>query len=189
MRLDSITSRLPLGAVAERVPARIADGIWAVKVLREAGVIAPMRPDKMVRVAEKFIRWGTSPALGSVAAAIDHPDRVAIDDELGQLTFSQTHLRSNALARALADAGVAEGDGVAIMCRNHRYFIEATMACSKIGAVALYLNTAFAAPQLKEVMQRESTKALIYDDEFADLLDAEDQDLRRIVGWSEGRHE
>ncbi len=35
-------------------------------------------------------------------------------------------------------------------------------------------------------MERESTKALIYDDEFADLLDAEDQDLRRIVGWSDG---
>ena len=40
------------------------------------------------------------------------------------------------------------GDGVAIMCRNHRYFIEATMACAKLGAVALYLNTAFAGPQL-----------------------------------------
>ena len=33
---------------------------------------------------------------------------------------------------------------MAIMCRNHRYFIEATMACAKLGAVALYLNTAFA---------------------------------------------
>ena len=56
------------------------------------------------------------------------------------------------------------------MCRNHRYFVEATMACAKLGAVALYLNTAFAAPQLAEVMERESTTALIYDEEFADLL-------------------
>jgi fatty-acyl-CoA synthase len=186
MRLDSITSRLPIDEVAERMPTRVTDALWAANVLREAGVIAPMRPDKLVRIGEKFVRWGTSPALGSVTAAIHHPDRVAIEDELGTLTFSETHRRSNALARALSDSGVGEGDGVAIMCRNHRYFIEATMACAKLGAVALYLNTAFAAPQLKEVMERESTKALVYDDEFAELLDAEDQDLRRIVGWSEG---
>ena len=35
---------------------------------------------------------------------------------------------------------------MAIMCRNHRGFIDATVACSKLGAHALYLNTAFAGP-------------------------------------------
>jgi acyl-CoA synthetase (AMP-forming)/AMP-acid ligase II len=35
-------------------------------------------------------------------------------------------------------------------------------------------------------MKRESPAALIYDDEFADLLDVEDQDTLRFVGWSEG---
>ncbi len=40
---------------------------------------------------------------------------------------------------------MGEGDGVGIMCRNHRGFIEATVAVSKLGADALYLNTAFAA--------------------------------------------
>ena len=43
------------------------------------------------------------------------------------------------------------------------------MACAKLGAVALYLNTAFAGPQLAEVMDRESTSALVYDEEFAEL--------------------
>ena len=41
------------------------------------------------------------------------------------------------------------------MCRNHRGFVEATLACSKLGANALYLNTAFAAPQLADVIERE----------------------------------
>ena len=40
---------------------------------------------------------------------------------------------------------------MAIMCRNHRGFIEATVACSKLGASALYLNTAFAGPQIADV--------------------------------------
>jgi acyl-CoA synthetase (AMP-forming)/AMP-acid ligase II len=187
MALESITSRLRIEAIGERLPNRVTDPLWAASVLAQAGVIGPMRPDKMVRVIEKTVRWGTTPALGSIANAIKQPDVIAIDDELGKLTFAETHARSNALGRALVAAGVGEGDGVAIMCRNHRYFVEATIACAKIGAVALYLNTAFAAPQLKEVMARESTVALIYDEEFADLLDASDQDLRRFVAWSDGR--
>ena len=177
--LESITSRLPV--------ARVSDGIWALNVLRERGVIGAMRPDKALRVAERYVRWGTTPALGSAATAIEYPDETAIADEIGALTFSDTHRRSNALARALSELGVGAGDGVAIMCRNHRYFVEATMACSKLGAVALFLNTAFAAPQLAEVMERESTAALVYDEEFAELLDAEKHDdVRRIVGWSDG---
>jgi fatty-acyl-CoA synthase len=77
------------------------------------------------------------------------------------------------------------GDGVAIMCRNHRYFVEATMACAKLGAVALYLNTAFAGPQLADVMEREDPVALIYDQEFTDLLSGASNHFRRFVAWEE----
>ena len=57
------------------------------------------------------------------------------------------------------------------MCRNHRGFIDATVACSKLGAGGLYLNTAFAGPQIADVIAREKPRALIYDEEFADLLE------------------
>ena len=71
--------------------------------------------------------------------------------------------------------GIGSGDGVGIMCRNHRGFIEATLAAAKLGASALYLNTMFAGPQLAEVTRREGPKALVYDEEFADLLDGVDE--------------
>ena len=144
-----------------------------------------MRPDKLARVAERYIRWGASPALGSAANAITHPDHTAIIDEAGALTWEETHRRSNALARALRDEGIEMGDGVAIMCRNHRYFIEATMACAKLGAIALYLNTAFAGPQLVDVMEREDPKAMIYDQEFGELLSEVKGGLRRYVAWED----
>jgi acyl-CoA synthetase (AMP-forming)/AMP-acid ligase II len=176
--LESITSRLPVKGVA--------DNVWALGVLSQAGLMRPMRPDKAVRIGERAVRWGMSPALASAAGAIQRPNDIAVVDELGTLTFEQLHRRSNAVARALQGDGVGEGDGVAIMCRNHRHFIDATLACSKLGAVGLYLNTAFAGPQLAEVMKREGPAALIYDDEFAEILDAEDQDTRRYIGWSDG---
>ena len=71
--------------------------------------------------------------------------------------------------------GIGHGDGIGIMCRNHRGFIEATLAAAKLGASALYLNTMFAGPQLVEVMRREGPKALVYDEEFAGLLDGVDE--------------
>ena len=95
---------------------------------------------------------------------------MAIVDEAGTLTFAEVDRRTNALARGLSGAGVKEQDSVAIMCRNHRGFIEATIACSKLGAGALYLNTAFAGPQIADVMRREDPVALIYDEEFGDLV-------------------
>src|SRR6476620_10983503 len=159
-----------LSGIASRLPAALGDVAFEAKTFNEVGLIRPMRPDRLARVVERYVRLGASPALGSAANAITAPDSVAIIDEAGSLTWERTHRRSNALARALRDEGVEEGDGVAIMCRNHRYFIEATMAASKLGAVALYLNTAFAGPQLSDVVEREGPAVLIYDQEFADLL-------------------
>jgi acyl-CoA synthetase (AMP-forming)/AMP-acid ligase II len=163
--------------------APLANQVFELSVLAEAGVLRPIRPDKLARIAERFVRWGTSPALGAAAAAIHHPDETAIIDQAGDLTFSQTHLRSNALAHSLAEAGVEEGDGVAIMCRNHRLFVEATMACSKLGANALYLNTAFSGPQLVDVVEREEPVGLIYDEEFGNLLEGVDSSMLRFVAW------
>jgi acyl-CoA synthetase (AMP-forming)/AMP-acid ligase II len=163
----------------------LGDLAFELKTFNDVGLIRPIRPDKLGRVAERYFRLGASPALGAAANAITVPERVAIIDEAGSLTWERTHRRSNALARALRDEGVEMGEGVAIMCRNHRYFIEATMACAKLGAVALYLNTAFAGPQLSDVLEREKPAALIYDQEFAGLLSGGPGSLRHLVAWEE----
>ena len=56
------------------------------------------------------------------------------------------------------------------MARNHRGFVDAVVACSKLGAHALFLNTSFSGPQLADVAEREKPKAIIYDEEFAEVL-------------------
>jgi fatty-acyl-CoA synthase len=119
-------------------------------------------------------------------AAIHHPHELAIVDERGALSWERLHRRSNALAHSFAAMGIGPGDGVGIMCRNHRGFIEATLAAAKIGASALYLNTMFAGPQLVEVTRREGPKALVYDEEFGELLAGVDDSVERIVAWCDG---
>ena len=155
-----------------------------IRTLSRAGVIRPIRPDKMARVLRELRRWGPSPAAGIAGAAVTHPDDNMIEDEQGALTFADVHRRSNALAHALADQGVKPGDGVAIMARNHRGFVDATLAVSKLGANGLYMNTGFSGPQLRDVSAREEPAALIYDDEFAELLE-DVGDLRRFVSYRE----
>jgi len=163
----------------------VADSIFEMKVLHEAGIVAPMRPDKALKVGSTFLRWGASPATGIATAAIHHPHEIAIIDERSSLSFERLHRRSNALAHAFAEMGIGHGDGVGIMCRNHRGFVEATLAAAKLGASALYLNTMFAGPQLVEVTRREGPRALVYDEEFTDLLEGVDDSVARVVGWTD----
>jgi acyl-CoA synthetase (AMP-forming)/AMP-acid ligase II/carbon monoxide dehydrogenase subunit G len=165
------------------LPGRAAYLLGSVKVLVDAGVVRPMRPDRAWGVLRTIQKWGRSPAAGSISLAERYPDEPMIVDELGTLTYSEVHTRTNALAHALSDAGIVEGDGVGIMCRNHRGFVEATVAVSKLGANSLYLNTAFAGPQLTEVVKREKPKALVYDEEFTELLADAGRRRGRFVAW------
>src|SRR5437660_6115414 len=118
---------------------RAVQAVQTVRALVGTGMFRPTRPDRFARSLLALQRWGPTPAAGYTGSAIRYPNDIAIIDELGRLTFAEVHRRTNGLAHGLSDAGIGEGDGVAIMCRNHRGFIEATVACSKLGAHALYL--------------------------------------------------
>jgi acyl-CoA synthetase (AMP-forming)/AMP-acid ligase II len=159
--------------------------LQVARALLDTGMFEPLRPDRVLQSLVALRRWGATPAGAYSSAAARYPGRLALVDERGSLTFQEVHRRTNALARELSRARISEGDGVAIMCRNHRGFIEATVACSKLGAGALYLNTAFAGPQITDVLAREDPVAVIYDEEFAELVGEGAADRIRFVAWSE----
>jgi fatty-acyl-CoA synthase len=174
---------MPFMSLPGRVANQLTTKLHTVYALTSAGIIRPQRPDRVAKTAWTFLRWGPTPAAGYAANAARFPDDTAIIDELGTLSFRQVHERSNALAHALREDGIGEGDGVGIMCRNHRGFIDVYVALSKLGANALFLNTAFSAPQLTDVAQREEPKALIYDHEFADLIKDAGKRRKRYIAW------
>jgi acyl-CoA synthetase (AMP-forming)/AMP-acid ligase II len=178
---DRRLSRLPL--LGSTLASAVGEGLHTARVFQRAGLARPVRPDKLVRSGLALARWGPTPAAGFTSSAIHRGADPAIIDERGTLTFEQVHRRTNALARSLSEAGIGAGKGVAIMCRDHRWFVEATVACSKLGATALYLNTSFAGPQLAEVVEREGPVALIHDQEFSALLEDAGRDRQRFVAW------
>jgi acyl-CoA synthetase (AMP-forming)/AMP-acid ligase II len=166
-------------------PAQVAGKLQTVATLAGAGIIRPQRPDRLFNAAVALIRWGATPAAGYKAAASRYPDEVGLIDESGTLTFRQIHERSNALAHALAREGVKASDRVAIMCRNHRGWVEAYVATNKLGANALFMNTAFSGPQLAEVAEREDPVAVIFDEEFTAVLEAATEGRKRYIAWHE----
>jgi fatty-acyl-CoA synthase len=151
--------------------------------LTRAGIVHPERPGRLWHTARALLKYGTTPAAGYTAAARNFPDEPALIDELGTVTFKQLDQRTNALAHSLRRDGIEPGDNVAIMCRNHRGWIDSVVACSKLGANALFLNTAFSGPQLAEVASSEKPKALIYDHEFAEVLKDAGARRKRYVAW------
>jgi fatty-acyl-CoA synthase len=143
--------------------------VETLSVLGRAGVL---NPGYVLSLGKANKTWGPTAAAGFAASAGRRPNDVALIDDAGSLTFAELHRRTNAIANGLASAGIRAGQGVGIFCRNHRGFVEATVAAAKIGADALFLNTGFAGPQLGDVLEREEAVAVIYDEEFAPVVEA-----------------
>ncbi|MDF2583042.1 MAG: acyl-CoA synthetase [Mycobacterium sp.] len=180
---------------------RVTDTAGLIGTMVRAGVIAPLRPDKYLRIGAAMARENMGITSGFASAAQRCGDRVGLIDELGALTWREIDQRADALAaglQALTDSeqhpDVAAGAAppvLGIMARNHRGFVEALIAANRIGADVLLLNTSFAGPALAEVWERESagrTGAVIYDEEFTPTVDralAEAPEVARIVAWTD----
>jgi fatty-acyl-CoA synthase len=166
----------------------MADVLGLVQTLWRAGLIAPLRPDKYLRMGAAMRRVGMTATVGFAAAAQRCPDRPGLVDERGTLTWKQIDDRCDAVATGLQNLPGGTPKTVAVMCRNHRGFIEALVAPNRIGADVLLLNTSFAGPALAEVVDREGADVVIYDEEFAEIVDQAmaDKPATRILAWTDG---
>jgi acyl-CoA synthetase (AMP-forming)/AMP-acid ligase II len=172
--------------------ARFTEAGDLLATLVRARIIAPLRPDKYLRMAAAGRRERMSMTSGFAMSAQRSPNRPALIDELGSMTYREIDQRSDALAAALQSLHSGRPTGspavVGILCRNHRGFVEALIAANRIGADLLLLNTSFAGPALADVVRREGVDAIVYDEEFAESVDralAERPDSTGIVAWTE----
>jgi fatty-acyl-CoA synthase len=168
-----------------RLRTQVGYKLGVIRTLVRAGVVRPMRPGRARQVRRVVRERGVAFASGAAVGALRHPTRTAIVDELGTLTYAELEARTNALARAFAAAGIGEGCTVAIMCRNHRGFMETTIASAKLGADALYLSTELAAPAVARIVERERPALLVYDEELAAQVRDAGRSLTRLVAFCE----
>jgi acyl-CoA synthetase (AMP-forming)/AMP-acid ligase II len=171
--------------------SRLSGALGLIDTMRRSGLIAPMRPDRYLKIAAAMRREGMGITSGFASAAQRCPDRAGLVDERGTLTWRQLDERIDALAAALQALPGGQPKVIGIMCRNHRGFVEALVAGNRLGADIVLLNTSFAGPALADVVNREGVETVIYDEEFTETVDralAGSPDATRIVAWSDGGH-
>ncbi len=187
MELPAIDGlRRPLDA-AGRVSGRAVIEMRALRQMRRAGMFPPQWPTRTVAGLASLRRYGAMGGAVAAAAARDG-DRVAVSDELGTLTYGELDRRSNALANAWRELGARPGTGIGVLARNHRGILDASYAAGKLGARVVYLNTDFAAPQLRDVAVREGVELLVHDEEFAAVVESHEARLGTFVAWTDSEH-
>lgn len=164
--------------------ARLPELVRSVDVMRRAGLFDPLRPHVGIRSLLLAKKWG--PFVGTVRISAQRdPRALALADELGELTFTQLDRRSNALARAWQRRGVSERSVIAVLCRDHRGLVESMLAAAKTGARLLLMNTGFGAAALADVGEREGVDALVYDQEFTELVGSMPEHVERYLAWGD----
>ncbi|WP_280480217.1 AMP-binding protein [Nocardia cyriacigeorgica] len=160
----------------------VTDAAAALAVLTRRGMIDPRRPADMVRTLRD------AAVFGPFVTVLRHglrrnPARVAIIDERGPLTFEELEQQSNALTHALRAEGLAPGEVMGALCRDHRGMVLTLLAAGKLGVRIVLLNTGFAAPQLAEVARREHIRAIVHDQEFDAVLAQVPGEVSRYLSW------
>ena len=135
----------------------------------ESGALRLDSPQLVAAMIADGVRWGE---LGMIPAlnARRSPGRAAVVDDEGTLTFKELDDAAHAVANGLLEMGVRGGDGVAILARNHRWFLIANYGCARVGARLIMLNSEFSGPQIKDVSEREGALVIIYDDEYTNAV-------------------
>lgn len=145
-----------------------------------------MRPDKLMRITQAYRRWGVTPPLGYAVGAVRHPDRPAVIDERGALSYAEVEHRTTRLAHGLLGRGVDSTSRVGVLCRNHHGPVEAMLACSKIGADVVLLNTGLGPQQVRKVLDEQRVGMLVADAEFAEAADGHLDGVDLVLAWTEG---
>ena len=167
-----------LGESVSKYAERGSAELHYARKMFEAGALK-MDPLTFANLLADIARWGE---IGMIPAlnARRNPNGIAIIDDDGQLTFAELDAAAHAVANALRARGVSDGDGVALLIRNHRWFLIALYGAARVGARMILLNSEFSGPQIKEVSEREGAQLIIHDDEYTAAVAEADPPLGKL---------
>ncbi|WP_458318882.1 long-chain-fatty-acid--CoA ligase FadD2 [Mycolicibacterium brisbanense] len=164
---------------AQRYLDRGAAELHYARKMFEAGALRLEPPQNMAAMLADIVRWGEFGMIPALNAR-RHPNRTAVIDDDGELTFGELDKAAHAVANGLLTMGITGGDGVAILARNHRWFLIAVYGAARAGARIILLNSEFSGPQIKEVAEREGAKVIIYDDEYTAAVAQAEPELGKL---------
>jgi len=165
----------------------------AARALVYSGLLSPPAPLAVLRLIREVYRGGTNIYTLLAIAAARWPDRTAIIDDDGALSYRDLQAKTESLARELSFDGVGAGEAVGIMCRNGRNFVAAVFAAGLVGADVVLVNTEFRINSLAGALDSHQIKTLFADDEFTRQLRDADESVTVIdpeaveIRWGDAR--
>ncbi|EFV13833.2 AMP-binding protein [Segniliparus rugosus] len=147
-----------------------------------SGVLGPVGPRTLARMLRAVVRFGPSPATLVAVAAARTPDRLAVVDETGQLSYARLQEQCEAVSAALyAASGRRAPESVGVLCRNHRGFVQALVVALQLGSEVVLVNTELPEAQLGHILRRHRPETLIADAEYLPALASAGYEGRLVV--------
>ncbi|OBB89805.1 AMP-binding protein [Mycobacterium sp. 852002-40037_SCH5390672] len=162
----------------------------AARALLHSGLLNPPGPLAGFRLLREARRGGTNPYTLLAVTTARWPNRTAIVDDDGALSYRQLQQATESLARRLSDDGVVAGQAVGVMCRNGRGFVAGVFAAALLGADVVPMSTEFRSDALAAAVQAHRISAVVVDSEFTERVRAADESVVTVdpatVGTDEG---
>ncbi|MCU1375568.1 MAG: acyl-CoA synthetase (AMP-forming)/AMP-acid ligase, partial [Actinomycetia bacterium] len=117
----------------------------------------------------------------AVATATPAATALVVDGE--RWTFAQLDDRVNRLADVLALQGIARNDRVGVLLGNTNEHLEALLACFKLRALAVNLNTRLVAGELAELLLLSRTEVVVHEADLGPLLPSYVTGIERGPGY------
>jgi non-ribosomal peptide synthetase component E (peptide arylation enzyme) len=120
-----------------------------------------LTPDLVVRYTAAG-HWGTETFHDILLRqATKHPDRVAIVDRHGPVTYAALAARVDRVAAALRELGVGRGDVVTIQLPNWSEFADVFFACERVGAVANQIGPDYRSREVEYILRFSESRAYV----------------------------
>src|SRR5712671_2358453 len=94
-------------------------------------------------------------------AAQDYSEQPALYVGGGRLTFRELHNRVMSVAAALTRHGLNTGDRLALLLPNGSEYLELVYACSRIGVIAVPINTRLSVVEIDRVLEDARPSGLV----------------------------
>ncbi|MCL4182719.1 MAG: AMP-binding protein [Burkholderiaceae bacterium] len=113
------------------------------------------------------MEW-TQVTLGGVLRehATARPDHIAIADGKARLTYRQFDRWVDELAHGMQAIGLGRGDQVALWMINSAAWVACWIACTRIGATLVPINTRYKLEEVEFILRQSDAKALITLDQY-----------------------
>ncbi len=152
-----------------------------LKTMRDRKILETPKPSELGGQIALRKRWGSLEGGTLAITAQNHPDRLGLVDDEGELTYAEFFDRVYRLAHGLMDYGVKDGDNVAVMALNGRAAIFPLCARQMLGYHIFMVNANSSGAQIHKVLEFHEIDAFIVDQEFYDRLLPETKEKFNII--------